>query len=195
VRSMIDRGLERSPKEKLIEAEEAAIRIAANEVDIHGLKICRRIDPARNDALAQTVEVRHQNGLHAVGKPLAHLYGPTSVRRSHDLARRVALERPWGFRQLKPEYGLARRGAGRIERGRLPNTDRRHRRQQAALTFIGGARHTVYARREVQKRDVPKVARFPTRGGGQRIVHLEIAFAVTIAHGIPTYVGRYCVIL
>src|SRR5262245_3328871 len=138
MRAMIDGGLERPPEKELVKAAEAAIGVAADQIDIHGLEIGRRIDAPRDHALAQPVDVLGQNGFNAIGETLAHRIGPATVVRNRDLARGIALEHARRVRQLQPEDRLASRGTAWIESRRLAYADGRNRRQQTALAFVGG---------------------------------------------------------
>src|SRR5277367_2035673 len=47
VGAVIDARLERAPEEKLVKRASAAIRIAADEIDVHRLEVRRRVRPTR----------------------------------------------------------------------------------------------------------------------------------------------------
>src|ERR1700733_13340974 len=83
-RAVIDRSMERPPEEKLIDAAEAAVRIAADQIDLEHFDIGRRIGFARDDVAAKIFDLRGENGFDPVGEFFPDLIRPASVARRCD---------------------------------------------------------------------------------------------------------------
>src|SRR5271154_3403621 len=150
--AVTDRGRKWAPDEKLIEPATPAIRIAADEIDVQALEIGGGIDFAGDHQARKILDVPREQSLDTVGEGLADGLGPASVRRRWNLAGGVALDEARRLRQLQPEDRLAFGRPRWIERGRLPQADRRLRRQQAAFGFVGRAGYSVEAGRHMQQR-------------------------------------------
>src|SRR5271167_3510033 len=171
--AVVDRRGERAPDEELIETAIPTIRIAADEIDVQALEIGGGIDLARDRQARKILDVPRKQSLDAVGEGLADGLGPASVRRRRNLAGRVALDEARRLRQLQPEDRLAFGRPRRIERGRLTHADRRLRRQEAALGFVGRTGYAVEAGRHMQESDLTEIAAaLPARRRLQRIVDL-----------------------
>ncbi len=89
---VISRNREGAPEEELVDGARAAIRIAADEIDVQALKIGGRIGFAGDHMAAEIVNVAREQSLGAVGEGLAHRLGPAAFRRNRDFARRVAFQ-------------------------------------------------------------------------------------------------------
>src|SRR5580704_6137316 len=103
VGAVIDARLERTPEEELVERARAAIRIAADEIDVHRLEVRRRIGPPRELDLGPVLDMGGEPPLDAVRVRLAHGLRPTAIRGRVDLAGRVAFHEAWRLRHLQPE--------------------------------------------------------------------------------------------
>src|SRR5690349_2764240 len=84
-RAVVDGIAERAPEEELVDAAEAAVGIAADEIDVQRFEVGRRIHFAGDDAVVEILDVRRHDRLDAVGILLAYLFGPPSVCRRRDL--------------------------------------------------------------------------------------------------------------
>src|SRR5277367_3340990 len=58
--AVIDARLERAPEEKLVERASAAIRVAADKIDVHRLEVRRRVGAARELDLGPVLDMRHE---------------------------------------------------------------------------------------------------------------------------------------
>ncbi len=179
-RRVVDRAVEGPPEEKLVDTAKSTVRIAADQIDIERFEIARRIGLARDDAVAEILDVRGKDRLDPVGEFFPHRFGPAAAGRRGNLSGSVAFDHARRFRQLQPEDRVSGRAAARVERRRLADADGRRRRQHAALGLVGGFRHTVEPRREMDERDRAKLCRLPFRRRLQRVVDLHIAFAVAV---------------
>ena len=150
--AVIDRGFERPPEEELVEAAEAAIGIAADEIDVHGFEIGGRIARRPMMVSAKAVNMRHEDRLDAIGIGLAQCIGPFAVGRRPDPPRRIALDMARRFGKLQPENRGAVRAARGIERGRLADANGRRFGQHAALGFVRRFRYAIEARGQMQER-------------------------------------------
>ena len=88
---------------------------------------------------------RTRRCLDSVGVTFPQLLGPGAVT-GVELARGVALHVPRQLLQLDPEEALPLRRPRVVHRQRLPDDDRRLRREQAALGLVHRARDAVEAR-------------------------------------------------
>src|SRR5581483_7688847 len=110
------------PQEALVELERAAVRVAADEVDVRRLQVGRGEADALQDRALEVRYVPRDPGLDPVGVALAELLRPGAVAHV-ELAGRVALHVPGKLLQLDPEEALPCRGARRVERQRLADDD------------------------------------------------------------------------
>ena len=112
--------------------------------------------------------------LDAVGVALAQLLRPGAVA-DVELARGVALDPPRQLLELDPQQALSLRRARLVHRQRLPDDDRRLRRQQAALGLVHRPRDAVQAGRQMddRRRAEPLVA-VPLRRLAEREVDLHL---------------------
>src|SRR3984957_12889533 len=143
VGAVIDARLERAPEEGLVERAGAAVRIAADEIDVHRLEVRGRIRPAGELDLSPVLYMPSEPQLDPVRVRLAHCLGPAAVRRRFDFLSRVALHEARRFGQLQPKDRCARRRPTWIERGWLADANRWLRRQEAAFRLVRGARNAV----------------------------------------------------
>src|ERR1700685_3269258 len=90
IRAVIDARLERAPEEELVERASAAIRVAADEIDVHRLKVRGRVRAASELDLGPVLNMRREPTLDAVGVRLAHGFRPAAVRRRFDFLSGVA---------------------------------------------------------------------------------------------------------
>src|SRR6185437_12348473 len=65
--AVIDGSLERAPDEELVERAGAAVRIAADEIDVHRFEVRGRIGPARELDPGPVVDMRGEAPLDPVG--------------------------------------------------------------------------------------------------------------------------------
>src|SRR6516225_4042874 len=86
VSAVIDARLERPPEEELVQRAGAAIRVAADEIDVHFLEVRGRVCPAGKPDLGPVLDMRGEPPLDPVGVRLARTLRPASVRWRRDLA-------------------------------------------------------------------------------------------------------------
>lgn len=134
---------ERPEQEELVDRAGAAVRLAADEVDVERLEVGRRVGAARENRLGEAVDVAGENRLDPVGVRLAQRFGPAAVGGDVDLAGGVALHLARRLGELHPQDRRALRAARRIDRRRLADADRRLGREQAADAFVGGTRDAI----------------------------------------------------
>src|SRR5580698_3518676 len=86
VGAVIDARLKRAPEEGLVERAGAAVRITADEIDVHRLEIGGRVGAARELDLGPILDVPSEPPLDPVGVRLAHGLRPAAVCGRFDLA-------------------------------------------------------------------------------------------------------------
>src|SRR6516165_10772633 len=79
VSAVIDARLERPPEEELVQRAGAAIRVAADEIDVHFLEVRGRARTASELDLGPVLDMRGEPPLDPVGVRLAHGLRPSSV--------------------------------------------------------------------------------------------------------------------
>src|SRR5271169_4656457 len=114
-RAVIDRAVEWSPEEKLVDAAESTVRIAADEIHVKRLEIRRRIRFSRYHIVAKILDVRSKDRLDAVGVFFPHGFRPAAISRRGYLPGGVTLDEARHLRKLQPQDRRAGRTARRIE--------------------------------------------------------------------------------
>ena len=150
----------RAEQEVLAQVMAAADLVAADEVGVVRLKLCRRDDPPAQDFRPRSRRITLQNVQRAFGKRLRRR-GPIGRR---DLPGGIAPDRARRHPHLKPEDVFpVRRAAGILPRG-LAHHQNRLVRQKARRGLLIGPRHLVEAGRKMDIGEaVQMVARRPVR--------------------------------
>lgn len=112
VGAVIHRRLEWTPDEKLIDAAEATIGVATDEVHIHRFKVGWRIGLAGDDRFGKAVYVLGEDTLDTVGILFAQFVSPAPIAGRGEFSCGIAFDVSRGFGQLQPEDRLTFRCAG-----------------------------------------------------------------------------------
>src|ERR1700722_18811398 len=191
VGAVIDARLKRTPEEELVERASAAIRIAADEIDVHRLEVRRRIGPPRELDLGPVLDMGGEPPLDAVRVRLAHCLRPATIRGRFDLAGRVALHEARRLRHLEPKDRRTRRRSAWIKRSWLAYADRGLGRQEAAFGFVRGARNAVQSAGQMDERDLGEIRiAAPAWRTRQGVMNLHVAFAVPKGSQASLYLSR-----
>ena len=181
VGAVIDACLERPPEEELVERAEAAVRIAADEIDVHSLEVGRRIGAARELDLGPVLDMLGEPPLDAVGVGFAQRLGPACRPQGRGSRPR---------RRLSPSAAPRASAAKGSPRPAARGSDRAPsagRRRSLAPPAGGRARPRSRratrrrVRRQMHERDLGEVLfAAPARRLFERIMDLHVALAVPI---------------